>query len=878
MAKKYAFNFDEGSFADYKLLGLKGANLAQITQLDLPMPFGFTLSTDACKYYLKGDGNLSNDLLEQILRGLKSIEKKENKLYGDTTSPLLLSIRTGTSEVCRGLAKTIINVGINDEIASSLSKQVKNLNFAWECYSRFIKDYGVIVKKINERAFRNIELEIRKDNSGSPEPEILQKIIAQYKKLYRKEAKESFPQDVTEQLVESIKACFNSWNSDVAKNYRRAYNISDNLGCAISVQAMAFGNYDIASGVGVVHTRNIVNGEKQITGEMLRKAQEKSGLMSKYTYDMNELRTENNRVYTELVSACKKIEEFYQDMKSIEFCVESGKLFIMQVEDAPRSPLASVNVASSLVRERIINKQEAILKVDAEGVKSLMQKTLDPTRASASRVLAEGVCGYPGCATGVIALSASAALMYAGEGKEVIFIQEQFTPQDAEGIAVSSGLISLRTGFSTYAGVIARNKAIPCITACKRLSYNETTHAVKLGGLNYKEGDKITIDAQNAKVYGEALPLIEPEVDDELAVIVDWARAKRSINIYADADTPQQVKRGLQLGANGIGLVRTENMFYQVDRLNALRQFFLAPNQKVKDNALKLILKYQNADFIKLFEQCGENEITIRLIDATLNEFLPATQNELRTLARNMGVDFTEIKPIFNEMKQSNPILGIRGCRMLIMHPDFAKIQVQALTTAIIEAKRRFGKLPKVRILVPMVSLLPEFEILQRIITTTIDGILEHSRIKFNYEIGCMLETPRSCMIADKLAEIADFVCLGTNDLTQLSFGFSSDDCMKFLKDYYQDNLIYSDPFVTMDKNGVFELVKFAVDKIRSVKPKMPIWLLGSMDADTNSLRLATKLKIDNISCVPNKIPSATIAQAQAIILEKQALEAEQNE
>ena len=867
MSKKYIFNFNEGGISDYKLLGLKGANLAQINQLNLPIPFGFTISTDGCKYYLRNHSILPTDFIEQILRGLKAIENETGLTYGDPGNPLLLSIRTGASVTCKGLAKTLINVGMNDAITSGLVKiNHKNPTFAWECYSRFIRDYSVIVMKLDADEFKEAEFNIRKENSGLPEPDILQKIISQYKKIYRKATKKAFPQDVAEQLFESIRACLDSWNSYLAQDYRRSNNIDDNLGCAVSVQQMAFGNYDINSGVGVAYTRNYVTGEKVITGEMLRKAQEKSKLTSTYTYDMDELKKANPALFMKLENACRVIESFYQDMQALEFCVQSGELYIMQVEEAPRSPSASIKIAVDLAQERVLSKQNALLKVDAEGIKSLMQPEFDKSREIASRVLAEGECAYPGCASGVIALSSTMALQYASLGEKVILIQDALNPKDAEGIAVASGIITLKGGYNSYASVVARNKCIPCIIECKRLTFNEVTHAVKLGGLNYKEGDKISIDALKAKVYGEALPLKEPTLEGDLGTIVEWAKAKQPIQIYTDAETPEKISRGLELGAVGVGLVRSENMFYQADRLLALRKFFLAPNDKIRDNALKSILKYQTADYIKLFERVGNKEINVRLIDATLNEFLPSNQNDLRGLAREMGIKIEELRPIFNDLKQSNPILGIRGCRMLIMHPELAEAQVTAIFNALIDAKRRLNIMPKLKITIPMVAILPEFEILERLIRDTAEKVTSKIKFELNYEIGCMIETPRSCLIADKLAEKADFVCFGTNDLTQLTFGFSSDDCMKFLQEYYDDNLIFADPFKTLDKNGVNELIQLALTKIRSIKPKITVYLLGDIISDAESLKQALDLKINKISCVPNKIPSAIVAQAQAVI------------
>lgn len=866
MAKNYVFAFDKGGVGDTVLLGDKGANLAQIYQMGLNIPFGFTITTDGCQYFLR-NGAIKSDLLEQIMRGVRAIEKASKMVFGDPANPLLLSVRTGSTPVTKGLAPTVINLGMNDVITSHLVKQNKSPVFAWECYARFLRDYCRVVGQIDADTLRSIESEIRLSSRGTPEPDILQKLVSQYKKLYKKHTKHAFPQDVTEQLIECIKAGLGSWLSLVAQNFLRAHNLPLNTGCAVSVQAMAFGNYDMQSGVGVVNTRNLVTGEKEITGEMLRRAQEKSSLQRDYTYDMTELKSANPSIYTELAQACDKIEHFYQDVKSVEFCVQSGVLYIMQVEDAVRSPFASAKIAYDLCKERLITKDEAICKVDANGMSTLMQSTIDPLRATASTVLAEGVCGYPGSSSGVIALSVETALNFAGKGENVIFIKENFSVQDTDGIAIASGIVALKGGYNSFASIIAKSKALPCIIGCKRISINLNARTLKIGGLNYKEGDRITIDADKAKIYGEALPLVEPNLDGDFGTLIDWAKTKQNITIYADADTPARIKRAQELGASGIGLVRTENMFFHPQKLNSLRQFFIAPNEKCRTDALKSIYKYQLADFIKLLTQNGDNEINIRLLDITISDVLPNSVGELQSLAKSMGVSFEELKAPYYELKQTNPTLGIRGCRMLIMHPEFIDVQVSAIFNAVFETKRRTNKMPKVNIIVPMVSLLPEYEILERAVRKSAQAVLDsNKRIKCEYKVGCMIETPRACLIADKLARIADFVTFGTNDLTQLTYGFSRDDCMKFLQDYYDDYLIYKDPFAMLDRNGVFELINIAVEKIRAVKADMPIWLLGDIVSDPESIDLALKLNIKRISCIPNRIPGTILAIAQSNI------------
>jgi len=870
MAKNYVFGFDKGSVGDVALLGDKGANLAQIHQMGLNIPFGFTITTDGCKYYLN-KGELLNDLLEQIMRGVRAIERDSGLIWGDNVNPLILSVRTGAYPIVKGLAPTILNVGMNDTITSHLVKNSETPVFAWECYARFMRDYCLVVGGIDADSLHQLESEIRSNSRGIPEPEILQKLVSQYKKLFKKTTHEAFPQDVTTQLLNCIKASLVSIRSSVAQNYLRAHNIPTDSGCAVSVQAMAFGNYDMSSGVGVVHTRNLSTGEKEITGELLRRAQEKSALQKNYTYDMAELKEANPSLYAELEKACAQIERFYQDVKSIEFCVQQGTLYIMQVYNAPRSPYASVRFAIDLCRERIINREEAITKVDANGISTLMQPTIDPVRASASRVLAEGVSGYPGSASGVLALSTESALQFAGKGENVIFIKDSFSPHDTDGIAVSAGIVALQGGHNSFASLFSKSKALPCIVGCnKRITIGSNLKSIKLGGLNYKEGDRITIDCEKAKVYGEALPLIEPHLDNDVGTLISWTKASRSIQIYADADTPSQINRAKELEAKGIGLVRTENMFFSPQKLTALRHYLLASDEKSRADILKTIYKYQFADFIKLFTANGEDEINIRLLDITISDVLPHTVGELQNLAKSMKTDYDELKAKYYELKQVNPTLGIRGCRMLIMHPAIIDLQVSAIFNAVFETKRRTGKMPKVNIIVPMVSLLPEYEIVEKTVRASAQKVFDNNkRIKCTYSVGCMIETPRACLIADKLAQIADFISFGTNDLTQLTFGFSRDDSMKFLQDYYDDHLIYRDPFVMLDNNGVFELINLATQKIRSVKKDMPIWLLGDIVSDPQSIALALNLNIDRVSCVPNKIPGTAIAIAQGNIKEK---------
>ncbi len=863
MSKKYVFDFTEGGVGDIALLGIKGGNLAAMTQMGMPVPVGFTISTEGCRKFLDNKGALTNDFLEQIWRAIKRIENEVGLYLGDGEKPLLFSMRTGAGQKMRGLARTVLNIGLNDEIVSKILRSTKNPVFAWEIYCRFIRDYATIVAGLDTNEFREAENRIRIDNAGTPEPEMLQKIISQFKKIYRKEMKAAFPQDVRSQVIEAIRAGLNSFESPRARAYRRINNIADDVGCAVTIQAMVYGNYDMESGVGVAHSRNLITGENEVTGEFVRRSQDKNLLKSRITYDMAEIKKAYPAAYTEICEVCHKLEHYFQDAVSIEFCLQSNKVYLMQVEAAERTPQAAVKIAVDLAAARVFTRKKALKHIDAEGIKNLLQPVFSSERLAAARVLGEGLCAYPGCASGVIALSPEMALEYAGEGKPVILIRESTNPQDSEGIAVAAGLITLSGGANCHAAVVSRAIALPCVLNCKRLSINENTHSIKLGGINYHEGDMISMDAGRGVVYGEALALYEPELTGDLGTIIDWARPSVSIPIYADADSPEKVERGLKLGAEGVGLVRTENMFFKSDRIGTIRQFLLATDKKTRESALKSILKAQTADFVDLFNAVGDNEVTVRLMDPQFHKFIPSSQNALRAIARDMGVSYDSIREVVGNLTQTNPVLGIRGCRLLIMYPELVNAQVTAVINAMLETRRRKRKTPKIRFLVPLVSLVPEFEAVAYEIKRAVEALSDKIKFDFAYEIGCMIETPRACLIANKLAEVADFVCFGVNDLTQLTFGYSRDDCTKFLKEYYADSLLFTDPFATVDRVGVSELMEIAVNRVRSVKPRMRIWLLGNQTADPETLRLASRLKIDCISCAPNKIPSAMLAEAQ---------------
>ena len=865
MANKFVFDFLDES-ATIEKVGIKGMNLSRMVHLDMPVPSGFTISSEVFKKYFS-EGKLNESVLAEIWRGLKDIERNMRIGFGDLERPLLLSVRTGASVKMKGLSRAVLNVGINDEIASNIVKNSKSKTFAWELYKKFLLDYSEIVGKIEKDSLIKIEKDTKAKYNGFPEEEILQHTISELKSFFKKKTGEVFPQDIKLQLINTICACMESWNSEVAKHYRVLNNIPDDLGCAITVQAMVFGNYNTLSGVGIAHSRNLTTGANEIEGVFLRKEQDSSLLATKHTFVMSQMNDSMKATYLTVENILKTLEQENKDVMSINYCVQDEKLWLISMWEAEQTPEARMRSVTEMAISQTITKKQAISLVDSNSLQFLLQPKFDAKEEKETQEIGKGRCAYPGCACGRLALSVESAIEFNYDDYPVILVSREVSVYDAEGLAVCSGLVTLGgEGQFSYAGMYAKSKGLPCVVNCKGFSINKAEKILKCGDLNVAEGEYVSLNATTGKLYFDRLALETPQVMNSVATMLEWAQAENSIPIYADADTYQQLKRGYEMKANGVGLVRTENMFFTGGRLKYLQQFLLSSADHTRENALDRLNYAQVKDFVKIFLASSGKTVNVRLIDTLLHKMLPDDKAKLRELASKLGISNNELNAEYSNFIQANPQMGMRGSRLLIMFPELIDMQMSILCDAMSVVMKKTKQMPKVNVIVPFMSMLSEFEFVAKEIKATVKFNEERYKMEFDIKIGCMLETPRACLCADMLASMCDFVCIGMNDLTELTFGISRDDCAKFLNEYYTDSLMYSNPFVALDINGVAELIEVAVKRARMRNPDIPVWLFGDQITNPVAIELALKSGINFISCAPIKIPSVIVAQAQAKI------------
>ncbi len=864
MANKFVFNFLDDN-CDIVSVGIKGMNLHRMATLGLAVPPGFTITAEASQRFFSS-GKLSEAVLSEIWRGVKDIENQFENGFGDFERPLLLSVRTGASENVRGLNKAVLNVGINDEITSNILKNSKNKTFAWDVYRKFILDYSVWVKKLDLAAMLEIEKATKEKYASFSDEEKLQHIIEELKLYYKKQTKELFPQDIKVQLISTIEACMQSWNSEIAKNYRVMHNIADELGCAITVQAMVFGNYNTSSGIGIAHSRSLSTGEDEIEGVYLRKEQNTDVLANKQTYTIQEMKEVMKPTYNLLENILKTLERENKDVMSINFCVQDEKLWMLSMWEAEQTPEARVRSVTEMAINQIITKKQAISLVDSNSLQYILQPSIRPEEESSIKEMGKGRCAFPGCATGRLALSTEKAIEYSYKDDPVILVIRDVSALDSEALATISGLVTLRGAQISYAGMYAKSKGLPCVVNTKGVSINKADRVLRCGGLTVAEGEYVSMNATTGKLYFGKLNLDTPQVQNSVGTLVSWALAENKIPIYADVDTYPQEMRAFEMQARGVGLVRTENMFFVNNRLKLLQQFLLSSSAETRERALDKLSDELVKDFVKIIAGSGGRLVNIRLIDTLLHKMLPNDKAELNALAASLGISSDELNSEYTNFIQSNPQMGMRGCRLLILYPELIDMQVGAICDAMALVMKKTKQMPRANIIVPFVSMLAELEYVTKEVRSTIRFNEDKYEMDFGIKVGCMLETPRSCLCADMMAEHCEFLCIGTNDLTELTFGISRDDCAKFLNQYYADSLMYSNPFVAMDINGVAELVEVAVSRARLRKTNIPIWLFGDQNANPVAIELALKSGINFLSCAPIKIPSVIIAQAQAKI------------
>lgn len=877
MSKKYVWLFDEGRADMRDLLGGKGANLAEMTNIGLPVPPGFTITTEACHAYYKEGGKLPAGLMDEVKEKLAILEQRAGAKFGDVNNPLLVSVRSGAKISMPGMMDTILNLGLNDQTVEGLAKKTNNPRFAYDSYRRFIQMYGEVVMGCNKDSFEHALAKIREENGCTYDYEIpaeaLKKLIGQYKEIVRKEAGRDFPQDVLEQLAGAIGAVFGSWETPRAKVYRRQNKISDDLGTAANVQMMVFGNMGNDCGTGVVFTRDPATGEKKFYGEYLMNAQGEDVVAGIRTpKPVAELEKDMPEVYKQLYETCQLLEQHYADMQDCEFTVQNGKLYMLQTRNGKRTAAAAVKIAYDLVQEGKIDKKTAVMRVDADAINTLLHPRIDPK--AKLQVIAKGYDASPGAAVGGIVFDADLAEELGKAGKKVILVRTETTPDDIHGIIPAQGVLTSRGGKTSHAAVVARGMGKPAVCGCEALKIDYEKKTVTVGDLVLKEHDVISIDGGTGNVYLGAAPLVPAQISDEFHALLQWADEIRKIGVHANADTPEDAKRAREFGATGVGLCRTEHMFMQVDRLPVVQEMILADNEADRRKALEKLLPMQQGDFEGILRAMDGYPVTIRFLDPPLHEFLPNTREleeeiaELR--AKNAPAEeIAKLEKVLaraRSLHEANPMMGFRGTRLGVVYPEISEMQARAVLQATVTLMKE-GLNPKPEIMIPLVGVPAELKMMRELCLKVKEEIEKESGLKIDCPIGTMIELPRAALVADEIAEYAEFFSFGTNDLTQMTFGYSRDDAEgKFLSNYLEKKVLARNPFATIDEGGVGKLVKMAVELGHKTRPDIHCGVCGEHGGDPESIDFFYRAGLDYVSCSPFRVPVARLAAAQATI------------
>ena len=872
MDKKYVYLFSEGNSQMRELLGGKGANLAEMTNLGLPVPQGFTITTEACNSYYENKEQILNEIIEQIYEGLEKLENLSGKKLGDKENPLLISVRSGARASMPGMMDTILNLGINDEVVQTLA--MKNRRFAYDSYRRFIQMYSDVVKEIPKKLFEDA-IDTKKQQRGlkldtEMDANDLEDLVKVFKGIYRSQIGEDFPQNSKEQLLDSVKAVFKSWNNPRAITYRRLNDIPSDWGTAVNVQQMVFGNMGDDCGTGVAFSRNPASGENEVFGEFLMNAQGEDVVAGVRTpQEIATLKQVNEKAYIEFVEYAKKLERHYKDMQDMEFTIEHGKLYILQTRNGKRTAVSALKIAVDMEKEGLITKEEAIMKIEPKQLEQLLHPNFDSKKLKKAKVIAKGLPASPGAGTGKVVFSAAKAQELAKNGeKELILVRLETSPEDIEGMIVCNGVLTVRGGMTSHAAVVARGMGTCCIAGCGELTINENENSFTTSnGEVFHEGDYISLDGSTGMVYGEKIDTVDSSVSGDFAKFMGWADSIRKLEVRANADNARDAKQAYDFGAQGIGLCRTEHMFFEVERIAAIREMIVSKTSEQRAKALEKILPMQRNDFEELYKTMKGYPVTIRLLDPPLHEFLPHEDHEIRQLAKDMNMTFEELKEIVVDLHEFNPMMGHRGCRLDVTYPEIAVMQTRAIVEAAINVKKE-GVEVKPEIMIPLIGDIKEIKFVKDTITKTANEIIKDSGIDLKYMIGTMIEIPRACIIADEIAKEAEFFSFGTNDLTQLTYGFSRDDAGKFLKSYYEKNIFEFDPFQRIDEEGVGTLVDIAVKLGRETRPDIELGICGEHGGDPKSIEFCHRIGLNYVSCSPFRVPIARLAAAQAAVLE----------
>ena len=869
MEKKYVYLFSEGNASMKNLLGGKGANLAEMTTLGIPVPTGFTVTTEACNKYYEDGKTISSEVMEQIYASIKELEKVAGKEFGSEEDPLLVSVRSGARVSMPGMMDTILNLGLNDSAVEVVANKTNNPRFAYDSYRRFIQMFSDVVMGIEKRLFED-KLDAMKEARGVKldtdlNADDLKELVAQFKELYKKEKGEEFPQDPKVQLIESITAVFRSWDNPRAIVYRRLNDIPGDWGTAVNVQQMVFGNKGETSGTGVIFSRNPATGENKIYGEYLMNAQGEDVVAGIRTpQPISQLEEQDPVIYKQFIDTVKTLEHHYKDMQDMEITIEEGKLYFLQTRNGKRTAQAALKIAVDLVEDGTLTKEEAILKVEPKQLDTLLHPAFDVEELKKANVVAKGLPASPGAACGKIAFTADESKERAEKGEKVVLVRLETSPEDIEGMIAAEGILTVRGGMTSHAAVVARGMGTCCVAGCGEIKVDEKAKTVTIEDKTYGVDDYISIDGSTGNIYAEAVKTVSPEITGHFATFMGWADEIRKLKVRTNADTPRDTIQAVEFGAEGIGLCRTEHMFFAEDRIMAVREMIVAKNEEQRRKALDKILPMQRQDFTEIYEALEGMPATIRFLDPPLHEFVPHSDEEIAELAKEMGLTFEELKATVEDLHEFNPMMGHRGCRLAVSYPEIAEMQTRAVIEAALDVKAKKGYDIVPEIMIPLVGEIKELKYVKDVVVKTAEAVMEERGTKIEYHVGTMIEIPRAALTADEIAKEADFFSFGTNDLTQMTFGFSRDDAAKFLGSYYDKKIYEQDPFAKLDQTGVGQLVKIAAEKGRATRPDIKLGICGEHGGDPSSVEFCHNVGLNYVSCSPFRVPLARLAAAQA--------------
>ena len=868
---KYVYLFKEGNATMRNLLGGKGANLAEMTKLGLPVPQGFTVTTEACTQYYEDGKQINADIQKEIFENIAKLEEIAGKKFGDKENPLLVSVRSGARASMPGMMDTILNLGLNEEVVEALAKKSGNARWAWDCYRRFIQMYSDVVMEVGKKYFEQLIDKMKEEKGVEKDVDLtaedLKELANQFKAEYKSKIGTDFPTDPTEQLMGAIKAVFRSWDNPRANVYRRDNDIPYSWGTAVNVQMMAFGNMGETSGTGVAFTRDPATGEKKLMGEFLMNAQGEDVVAGVRTpQHIDQLKEVMPEVYEQFIEICHILENHYRDMQDMEFTIEDKKLYMLQTRNGKRTAAAAIKIACDLVDEGMITEKEAVLMIDPRNLDALLHPTFDAKALKAANPIGKALPASPGAACGKIVFTAEDAKAWAAKGEKVVLVRLETSPEDIEGMKAAQGILTVRGGMTSHAAVVARGMGTCCVSGCSAIAMDEENKKFTLAGKTYHEGDCISLDGSTGNIYDGIMPTVEATVGGDFGRIMGWADKYRVLKVRTNADTPKDALKARELGAEGIGLCRTEHMFFEADRIAAIREMICSDTVEEREAALAKLEPMQQGDFEQLYEAMEGYGVTIRYLDPPLHEFVPTEEKDIEALAKTQGKTVEQIKAIINSLHEFNPMMGHRGCRLAVTYPEIAAMQTRAVIKAAIAVSKRKNIKIVPEIMIPLVGEIKELKYVKNIVTTTADKVIAEAGFDLQYSVGTMIEIPRAALTADEIAKEAEFFSFGTNDLTQMTFGFSRDDAGKFLNSYYDTKIYENDPFAKVDQTGVGKLMGIAVDLGKQTRPNIKLGICGEHGGDPSSVEFCHKLGLTYVSCSPFRVPIARLAAAHANI------------